>query len=1123
MRLITGPARSGKTAAILGEIRDAVTRREGRSLLIVPEQYSHEAERELCEACGDSLSLYAEVMSFTGLARWMQSRFGGGSRLRISQGGKLLCVTKSLKELKPMLRRYAPAAEHPDQQLLFLQELDMLRSSGTDSARLREIAEDMEPALAEKLTELAAVQEGCDAVMARARLCTQDLTAQLAEQIGLHGLPGVQQVYVDGFIDFTGLELQVLEAMIRRKVPLTVCLTLSENTAGDEHMLPSLLTRQQLTALAAEADQPVTEIHASRRETEMGALRFFSDNMFRFDADHFPLRKDEVRLLATENPRAECEAAAELILRAVREQGCRWRDIAVAVRGFDDYRLLLQTCFRQYGIPTFETRRDSLTDRSFPIWIECAYDVILDGWDTEDMTAYLRCGMSGLDDDACDELCAYLRRWKLKAADWKRTGEWMQHPEGYGMPMTPADRRRLRRINRYRRRVSEPLLCFEEDAAAANDGAGQARAVAAFLINTRAAAVLEARARRLDRDGLKELRAEYLQLWELCTAALGQVSAILGDTAMDAREFRELLHAVLARTDIGLIPVSLDRVAVGDFDRMRRRNIRRLIVLGCSDERLPQARAEKGIFSAEERDLLAEHRLVIGGGEGELWREYALIYHTLSLPSEQLVLSCPALNGAGERCMPAFVWQQVQKIFSLKPEHPNLRRSRLAAESPAFGLALQAEAPGAREEERAAAQWFRESRPEHFERILAAVRTGRGSLSPQAVEALYGRRLHVSPSRLEQFSACRFAYYCRYGLKAKEEKSAEYSAPEIGSFIHRVLEGVAREVRELGGFREVTDEQLRTMAERHIARYVREELGDFAEKSARFRHLFRRLCGDVLRIVTDSAEELRRSDFVPLRFELDISGLSQELPLTEGSLTVNGIADRVDGWIHDGIIDLRVVDYKTGKKEFKLADVLYGRDLQMLLYLFAVCDDSEELFGLPGRSAGIVYLPARETRPEFEAPPEPEDAEAEKRKAKRRSGLVLNDRDLLQAWEHGEDSVYIPIRTRSADPLVSLEQLGLLRRSAEATLTEMGEELLHGSISADPLYRDARNNACLRCEFGSVCRFREGENGESSRPMAELKDEEVWELLRRRAEEGDADPARAGTAEITDGKEAAQQ
>ena len=99
LRLILGKAGAGKTAAVIKEISQAVERREGGCLLLVPEQYSHEAERELCAVCGDSLSLYGEVFSFTGLARRLASRLGGGAAQSLDKGGRLLCMALALTQV----------------------------------------------------------------------------------------------------------------------------------------------------------------------------------------------------------------------------------------------------------------------------------------------------------------------------------------------------------------------------------------------------------------------------------------------------------------------------------------------------------------------------------------------------------------------------------------------------------------------------------------------------------------------------------------------------------------------------------------------------------------------------------------------------------------------------------------------------------------------------------------------------------------------------------------------------------------------------------------------------------------------------------------------------------------
>ena len=98
LTIVTGRAGTGKTTYLMERIREDVTARR-RSILIVPEQYSHEAERELCRVCGPGLSLYAEVLSFTGLARWVDRMLGSGELPPLDKGGQLLCMSLAVSRV----------------------------------------------------------------------------------------------------------------------------------------------------------------------------------------------------------------------------------------------------------------------------------------------------------------------------------------------------------------------------------------------------------------------------------------------------------------------------------------------------------------------------------------------------------------------------------------------------------------------------------------------------------------------------------------------------------------------------------------------------------------------------------------------------------------------------------------------------------------------------------------------------------------------------------------------------------------------------------------------------------------------------------------------------------------
>ena len=79
--------------------------------------------------------------------------------------------------------------------------------------------------------------------------------------------------------------------------------------------------------------------------------------------------------------------------------------------------------------------------------------------------------------------------------------------------------------------------------------------------------------------------------------------------------------------------------------------------------------------------------------------------------------------------------------------------------------------------------------------------------------------------------------------------------------------------------------------------------------------------------------------------------------------------------------------------------------------------------------------------------------------------------------------------------LVTAERLGLLAGHIRETLADMAAQLHRGSIAADPYYRSQQENACLNCDFFAACHFSEGENGESSRFLRKLSDNQVWSLL----------------------------
>lgn len=61
LTILMGRAKTGKSEQVLRRIRELGD--TSRQILLVPEHASHQAEVDLCRACGDTASRHAEVLS----------------------------------------------------------------------------------------------------------------------------------------------------------------------------------------------------------------------------------------------------------------------------------------------------------------------------------------------------------------------------------------------------------------------------------------------------------------------------------------------------------------------------------------------------------------------------------------------------------------------------------------------------------------------------------------------------------------------------------------------------------------------------------------------------------------------------------------------------------------------------------------------------------------------------------------------------------------------------------------------------------------------------------------------------------------------------------------------------
>lgn len=1041
IRLIVGRAGSGKTTHIMHDIARRIKNGEKPLTLIVPEQYSHNAERQLLGIVGDSLSLHGEVLSFKRLASRVFEELGSGLP-QLDAGGELLVLYQSLRAVADRLEIYGESQKRVQFLSALHSTITELRSSAISSEALFEAADD-NGALSKKLRDLGLILEAFEAQLGASGkydACSSllRLSEAAADSSYANGA-----LYFDGFNDFTEPEMRVIEAFTRAGTEMTFCITAEQLDSDNDAFRLPCDTASRLILLASDNGEPCHIEYFDGDGERPDELLQLEAGLFG-EAEAFEGSCTAVQIFCAPDAEAECEYAAALVKRLVRS-GVRYGDIAVLSHGSEAYSRLCENVFSRYDIPSFRTGRDDIADKPPVVLILSALSILTSRWEYEDVFAYLKTGLAGIDSESLDKLEDFVFRRGIRGSLWLRETQW------YGA----SDE-----IDAIRRRVISPLLKLSKALETSDTAGDMLRALYAFLEEIELPASLQERARELRDAGHERLADEYLQLWDIIVHVLDQMYLTTEAMRLGVHEFSHLLKLQLSCSDVGVIPVALDRVTIGDTAMSRRRNLRALILLGATDANIPRLSSQSGVLSAAERDSLVKSMKLksLDSSEKLLTREFNIIYSALTMPSEQLFV---IYNGApGAR--PAFIIDRLESMLSIAPQQ--LQKTELIPEAE-LSVMRAAKAP-----------------------------ESRGALSEGTSAALYGEHLRLSATRAESFNSCKFAFFMQNGLAARPRETENFDAPQAGTFIHYILEHTAAEAASRGGFKAVSEDEVRLLTRRLTARFISKNYPDFNDRTERFRYLLRRLSRDAENIALDLAGELSCSSFLPLRFEAQFNA---EVP--DADMSVSGVIDRVDGWNGNGRLYLRVSDYKTGRREFSLSDVFYGLGMQMLIYLYALGLDALNN-ALP---AGALYTPARDEL--FSASKNEPDEIIEAALAKRlkRHGLLLADDDVINAMESSEKKLYLPVKVSGGGftgaSLVTLEQFGQLRRHVEKKLRDIAIELKSGRIDADPYLKGGDDNACRYCKFSSACGFGSLPS-DGYRQLRTLRGDDFWSALTAESE-----------------------
>lgn len=1063
LNIITGRAGTGKTNYIMGEIRRKMESGETDMILLVPEQYSHDAERQLCLVCGDALSLHAEVLSFTGLSRRVLAETGNRTVGTLDSGGQILLMHRALEAVASSLKVFGIKKMRTEILQRLLETVTEFKTRKLTPEMLEKAAITVENPLAEKIQDFALIFDAYNSMQKTHGTDASERLEILAENIADSSVGSRGDVYFDGFNDFTAQELAIIGELLKKDANITVCLTLDTNDDSEVFKLPAK-TASELKKLAKKTKIHHIEKDPLHREPELKHLErhLFTETLTEYTAIT-PNSTPAITVYSARTRYEECSFAAATVWKLVKD-GYRWRDIAVMSREWEEYSSICENVFEKYGIPYFTGGKEDILTKPPIALIAAALEIATSGYGYGSVFKYLKTDLTDITHNEVSLLENYVIKWQIRGYYWQK--EWKMPPSGYGRA-EKGDDELLVLVNSLRKKILEPLENLRKGLKGETLITSKLKALYDFLIEIALPERLTEKSNALSKRGEKRLADEYTQLLDIIMSALDQMHLIVGDREVSESEFKKLLTLVLSEQDVGVIPISLDATALGSMAMSRRRDLKALILLGATDDRLPMLTKTSGALSESERlELRRALPDLPAGLEERYQREMNMLYSTLTLPSEKLYLMYPASEGNRR----STIVTNICRMYNIQEETLTEEEYMSAAEIPCRELLMRYGMPMASQKQE--------------------------KLSGSIAEAIYGKKIALSATRVDRYYSCPYKHFLQNGLRLKPRVQVEFDAASAGNFIHFVLDGVFKEIKENGEFAETDEKTWIMLTKKYCDKFVSEVLHDFEGKTSRFEYLFRRFEADVSYIVEDMLNELKTSKFRPIDLELDISKLTE---------SQSGFIDRVDSYEHDGKLYLRVIDYKTRKKaySFELSEVLRGRDMQMLIYLSVMQKYGSKFYGKNEiQPSGMLYVPARDVIISTSRNTPQDEIDKQRISNMRRSGLVLAEPEIVEAMESGEERRYLPIektgkRGSSGDlgrNFISRAQMEKLFKHVDKMLQNAQDEILSGVVDCKPYYKSESDNACAYCEYHSVCGFDETLGG--TRTYApKLPHEEVWNLL----------------------------
>lgn len=732
----------------------------GRALLVVPDQFTLEAERELIAHSGAKALMDVEVLSLSRLGYRLLEELGGSKRTFIDKYGRHMILSSIAARERENFQVFKGLEEKNSFIELvnnFISEMKQF-NCGTDE--LAEIARSVPDGsyTQRKLEDLYLLYSEYEEAIRGKYTDSEDYIDLFLGKISRSKLVAGNHIWIYGFDSFAPKALSVIGELMQYAGDVNLVLTYDDKRGARDADLFAL-TEAVIWNFENLAERRGIEVrkHAIPKSYEAeraDRIRFIEQELYALPARKYAgvgggAERDEkaaggadsLTLVAAANLYNEAESAACYVLELVRDFGYRFSDIKVICNDQETRGPILKRVFKEYGIDLISDTSKDILQSSIVQYITALMDVVVEKYRTDLVIKMHKSGFGDLMNDEITDLENYAIKYKIRGTMWKRP--FVRGESEYGAEA-------LARMNA----VREKALAFMPDLEAIFEAETCSEFISGLYGFLYEKVKLPEKIADLTvlqtEQGRPDLAEETAQIWGKVIGIFDQMSEIMGEQKFRAAAFRDLFEAGISQVEIGILPPTKDGLMMGTMQRTRTGEMKALVVVGANEGVLPNEKPGSGLFGSDEKNLFKENGIELCKVDDVRFLEERMgIYRNLSKPRERLWISYSLSDAEGGPARPSGVFTKLAGLFGDTPVARDALNRQTDAELVGAGPAglrhlteaLQAACEGRplAPHWREALAWFKQNKPEALEPIRAGIAftNKQEQLGRRTAEALY--------------------------------------------------------------------------------------------------------------------------------------------------------------------------------------------------------------------------------------------------------------------------------------------------------------------------------------------------------------------------------------------------